>query len=291
MKNVILFGATKNCKKYISSIPKDILILAIADNDRSLSYFAGHKVIPPEEIVNYEPDLIIITLDDLKKGNENEILNIYMQLLNLGILDEKIVLQSFKYKYEHPNHKPRTNFVECLAKEFKRQKINGAIAECGVYRGWFSGILSEIFETQDMYLFDSFEGFSEKDIVCDSKSAKNWIIDGAGTRLSSTSEKIVELRILNRKRLRIVKGYIPDTLSNVKDNFMFVNLDMDLYKPQLAALNFFAERMVTGGVILLHDYYNKTLPGTAKAIEEFNNIDKFNCVPIGDNLSMILIRK
>ena len=59
MKNVILFGATKNCKKYISSIPKDILILAIADNDRSLSYFAGHKVIPPEEIVNYEPNLTI----------------------------------------------------------------------------------------------------------------------------------------------------------------------------------------------------------------------------------------
>lgn len=291
MKKIILFGATPNCKKYISNIPKDILVLAVADNNKSILHFAGHKVIIPEEIVNYKPDLVIITLDDLKKSNENEIQNIYMQLLSLGISDEKIILQSFKYKYEHPNHKPRTNFIECLGKEFKRQKINGAIAECGVYRGWFSGILSEIFETQEMYLFDSFEGFGEKDIVCDSESAKNWIANGAGIRLSNANERMVELRILNRKRLHILKGYIPDTLSNIKDKFMFVNLDMDLYKPQSEALNFFAERMVKGGVILLHDYFNELLPGTAKAIEEFRDIDKFICVPIGDELSIALIRK
>lgn len=66
---------------------------------------------------------------------------------------------------------------------------------------------------------------------------------------------------------------------------------MDLYKPQYAALDFFGKRMVRGGVILLHDYFSNVLPGTQKAVTDFLQKKDYNMIPIGDQLSIALIRK
>ena len=86
------------------------------------------------------------------------------------------------------------------------------------------------------------------------------------------------------------KGYFPESAKGIKEKFCFVNLDMDLYAPQLAALKFFSDKMVKGGVILVHDYYNSTFTGTTKAVDEFcstkDNIIKY---PIGDGLSIALL--
>jgi O-methyltransferase len=50
--------------------------------------------------------------------------------------------------------------------------------------------------------------------------------------------------------------YFPDSANAVNDEFGFVNLDMDLYQPMLAELKFFLHRMISGGGVLLHDYFN-----------------------------------
>lgn len=292
MKRVILFGAGNIAKLLIRNCENGTHILAIADNKyENISSCEGHLVIDPQKIVEYEYDEIVITLDDTKIGNDREIISIYKQLLNLGIDDEKIILQSMKYRIESKYHKPRTDYVYCLAEYFDNVNIKGAVAECGVYRGWFSGILGDAFPKSTLYLFDSFEGFSKKDLELDSIKAKEWIKNGAQKRLSNTSEEIVRLRIKNRERLVIRKGFVPETFNNINEKFMFANLDMDLYSPQYEALKWFALRMVDGGVILLHDYFNDSLPGTKKAIEKFNGIDKFSVMPIGDMRSIALIKK
>lgn len=292
MKKVIYFGTSVLLKQWFRHGQEDALVVAVADNHSRQGSFAGHRVIQPRQIPGCDYDQIIIALDDLKPGNDAEIVKIYNQLLGLGVPDEKIVLQSFKYKLPHPVHKPRTNYVYSLGEIFSRGGVrDGSIAECGVYRGWFSGILSEVFPESKLYLFDTFEGFSDKDVEKDADSAKEWVKEGAHARLQNTNEVVVSLRVQNRDRLHIVKGYVPETLENIEDQFQFVNLDMDLYRPQKEALAYFAPRMVPGGVILLHDYFSKVLPGTAKAVAEFDGKNQFACVPIGDALSIALVRK
>ena len=64
-----------------------------------------------------------------------------------------------------------------------------------------------------------------------------------------------------------------------------------LYIPQLEGLKWFASRMLQGGVILMHDYFNNDLSGTKKAIDDFENKGKFSIVPIGDLRSIALIKK
>ena len=292
MKKVILFGAGKNCQRWLNNIDNNTQIVAIADNGyKDIVTCQGHLVIDPKSIIQYEFDEVIITLDDSKKGNDKVISTIHSQLIKIGIEDDKILLQNLKYSEERRLHKPRTNFIYSLSEYFSNTGQTGAIAECGVYRGWFSGILSDAFANERLYLFDSFEGFSTSDLECEDEKAKEWVFCGAQNRLSSTSEEIVRLRIKNRDRLIMCKGFVPQTLQNIEDNFLFVNLDMDLYTPQLEALKWFDSRMLQGGVILMHDYFNSELLGTKRAIDDFENKEKFSIVPIGDLRSIALIKK
>ena len=92
----------------------------------------------------------------------------------------------------------------------------------------------------------------------------------------------------------ICKGVFPKTAEEITEKeFVFVNLDFDLYMPTIAGLNFFYSRLVQGGVILVHDYYNPIYPGIRRAIDEFlvNYADSIIVSPIGDHFSMALFKK
>ena len=150
-------------------------------------------------------------------------------------------------------------------------------------------MINEAFPDKRMWLFDTFEGFDQNDVDKDTEEAKESIRKGEFDRFNYTSEEIVRLRCMHRDKLIIRKGYVPDTFQGIETTFCFVNLDMDLYVPQLAALKFFAPRMEKNGVILVHDYYNKIFTGTTKAVDEFCESYKVTKYPIGDGLSIALL--
>lgn len=290
METVILYGAGEFTKKFLCQPTNDYIVAAIADkNWESICSLLGHIVIDPLSIMDYDFDYVIISLDDLKAGNDVHIFEIYDLLVKLGIPEEKILLQSFKSQEHHINRYPRMVYVRELSESMRERNIRGAVAECGVYRGWFSAMINKFFPGEKLYLFDTFSGFDTRDVDSDLSPAIKAIKDGQFDHFNTTSEDIVRIRCPHREKLIFKKGYVPDTFEGVNDRFCFVNLDMDLYVPQLAALRFFALRMVEGGVILVHDYYNKTFPGTRKAVQEFAREQNLILHPIGDGLSIALL--
>jgi hypothetical protein len=71
---------------------------------------------------------------------------------------------------------------------------------------------------------------------------------------------------------------------------------MDLYVPTLAALNFFKDKMVEGGLILIHDQFEYPVQGKiieygAKvAVKEFLELNKqLKYCPIGDGYSIAIL--
>lgn len=42
--------------------------------------------------------------------------------------------------------------------------IKGNVAEAGVFQGDFSSVINSVFHPRKLYLFDTFEGFDEKDV-------------------------------------------------------------------------------------------------------------------------------
>lgn len=89
------------------------------------------------------------------------------------------------------------------------------------------------------------------------------------------------------------KSFFLETVEEIDEEFCFVNLNMDLYKPTLEGLKFFWTKMVNGGIILVHDYFSKGYEGVNKAVEEFLQEVEDAIIPfaIGDGVSIGLQKK
>lgn len=88
----------------------------------------------------------------------------------------------------------------------------------------------------------------------------------------------------------IKKGYFPQSAEEIEEQFCYVNLDMDLYKPTLEGLYFFYPRMTQGGIITIHDYFTKGYEGIKVALHKFLEEmgEKIVPFPIGDHVSIAI---
>ena len=160
--------------------------------------------------------------------------------------------------------KAREAFVADFAKE--RGDLKGAIAELGVYRGDFAQQMKAHFPNKTFYLLDTFEGFAREDL---NDSEKMGSAVGA-KHFANTSVDLVLSKMPHPENCKVVAGFFPDTAAQITErDFLLVNLDCDLYAPILAGLEFFYPRMVTGGVILVHEYFSTGYLGVQKAVNEF----------------------
>ena len=69
----------------------------------------------------------------------------------------------------------------------------------------------------------------------------------------------------------IIEGRIPDSIPNDFKNkkFALIHLDMDIYLPTKAALEFFYPRLSRGGYIVFHDYNNILWPEIKQVVNEY----------------------
>ena len=94
------------------------------------------------------------------------------------------------------------------------------VAELGVFRGEFSSLISAAFPDRKIHLFDTFEGFSEKDITIEASGNLSRAKTGD---FSSTDIDSVLHVMPDPTRTVIHKGWFPDTFSDVTDEtFCFV---------------------------------------------------------------------
>lgn len=155
-----------------------------------------------------------------------------------------------------------TNFesfiVHSLATGFA--KTPGDYAEVGIYQGSTAKVICEAKGNKTFHLCDTFEGLPEP-----SESEKH--IEKKG-RFACSIESIQKY-LKDYGQLEYHKGFCPDSVRGVLDNhkFSFVHLDVDLYQSTKECIEYFFPRLITGGVILSHDY--SILPGVRQAFAEF----------------------
>jgi O-methyltransferase len=141
----------------------------------------------------------------------------------------------------------------------KTEKIPGAIAEVGVYKGGSAKIIREV-TRKPLYLFETFEGLpdlSESDDPNEFQKGKySATFEGVKNYLKDYSD------------VYLYKGFFPSTADPIKDKmFSFVHLDVDIYESTSNCLKFFYPRMSKGRIILSHDYPSSK--GVKKAFDEF----------------------
>ena len=154
--------------------------------------------------------------------------------------------------------------------------VPGDFAELGVWRGNTAAVLAHYAASagRQTLLFDTFEGFDEKDIT--------GIDHQKGREFQNTSLELTASVIGERAGVQFVKGYFPNTVTDEfrARRFAVVSLDCDLYAPMKSGLEFFYPRMEPGAIFLLHDYSSGFWEGAKRAIDEF-------CAATGEHLILI----
>ncbi|HYL78111.1 MAG TPA: TylF/MycF/NovP-related O-methyltransferase [Bryobacteraceae bacterium] len=161
-------------------------------------------------------------------------------------------------------------------------KLEGDIAECGVWRGR-TLVAMAIYLVQEsipktIWGFDSFQGF-------DASVARDIALGGTDTAekrvggFEDTSYALVnrKLSAFGLHNVQIRPGYFRESLPGCNDRkFCFVHLDCDIYESYAVCLDFFYPRLVPGGVLLFDEYNDPAWPGANCAVDEFfaNQPDK-----------------
>lgn len=170
----------------------------------------------------------------------------------------------FDHKKNNDSDLIRLLFIISNIEQLRDEGIQGDIAELGVYKGNAAKVLHDLIPDRAIYLLDTYEGFSQKDLTSHEPTAPNVGDYNAGL------ERVKEF-VGTDSRIHYIKGYFPETARHIPENckFCFVNLDVDLYEPIKAGLEYFYPRMSPGGIIVIHDYANSWWPGVKKAVNEF----------------------
>lgn len=177
--------------------------------------------------------------------------------------------------------------LELVADEINSKQITGAVAELGVYKGKFARYINQYFSDRDLYLFDTFTGFDNSDVLVDQQHS----FSSGEQNFSDTSvEEVLKLMPFPAKCI-IKKGYFPETAKGLNEQYVFVSIDTDLYEPIYNGLNYFYPLLKKGGYIFVHDYNNDGYIGAKQAVEKFCAENSINKVPLPDSCGTAILCK
>ena len=159
---------------------------------------------------------------------------------------------------------------------FTSSKLAGDFIECGVNRGFLSSAIMEFLDWDSQnkvfYLLDTFEGL-DLNYVSDEERQCNYIKRNKSALKSHFYVRGVESVKANFsqwKNVRIIKGKIPETLSQVEaTSVAYLHLDMNCSAPEVAAINYFWNCLLPGAVVLLDDYAYKGYEPQKHAMDLF----------------------
>lgn len=177
--------------------------------------------------------------------------------------------------------------VVCWAAE-RAKHLEGDFVECGVNRGGLSLTLMEYINFAELkdkkfYLIDTYEGLVEEQISEEERRQ--------GAKVGNYQEcyGIVKQTFSRFENAVIVRGVVPDILPEVKtEKVCYLSIDMNCAEPEIAAAEYFWDRMVSGAAMILDDYGWIGQVVQKRAFDDFarrKNVPLL-CLPTGQGLIM-----
>jgi predicted O-methyltransferase YrrM len=136
---------------------------------------------------------------------------------------------------------------------------NASFGEAGIYAGMSMFFTAEYCNNTFIGI-DSFRGVSEPNSM-DSDYFKKHDL--------SIDKKYCEMTLARFNNIKIFDGWIPEILKDIPEKkYSFVNIDVDLYEPTKHSIEYFWERLLPGGVMILDDFGSSKTIGARKAALE-----------------------
>lgn len=168
-----------------------------------------------------------------------------------------------------------------------QEGVEGAFAELGVYLGNNCAVLHEYCNiyNRKLYMFDTFEGFDDRDLTGIDKEQK--------MQFKDTSIDGVKAFVGDDVYTKYIKGYFPESVTDEcrQEKYAFVSIDCDLYQPIRAGLEFFYPRLCKGGMIFIHDYSGCFFEGARLAVDEYCNENNASVILLPDKAGTAVLVK
>ena len=150
-------------------------------------------------------------------------------------------------------------------------KLEGDFVECGVNRGFLSSSIMSYLNwnsyDKSFFLMDTFAGIDER-YITESEGSKNIMDRNTDDMYVKTADQ-VKKNFSEWNNVEVVVGPIPDTLEQVKSKKVaYLHIDMNCAPPEVAAFNYFWDKVVPGGFVLFDDYAYKGYEVQKQAMDE-----------------------
>lgn len=283
-KKLVVYGASGTAKDVVCSLDADQYeIVGMIDDASAVQGYnewSGTEVRPSERLNEWEYDYVIIS-------SPWHYTSMMSHLNALGVSEEKIVVWKPVNKITCLDQ--RVAYLRLCMDQIKEKNIEGACAELGVYKGDFSKHINRYLPDRKLYLFDTFEGFGEQNVldIEREKMRKNALNGFQDTTVAEVLEKMD-----HPDQCIVCKGFFPQTAENIDEKFALVSLDADLHETIKSGLEYFYPRLSSGGYLFVHDYGEYAWPGVKVAVDEYCRQHHIPIFPILDMcLSAVIIKQ
>lgn len=199
-------------------------------------------------------------------------------------------------KYAHPMYMHdyfRYRSFEYVAEMIDEDRVQGSVAELGVFRGCFSSLINQKFPGRKLYLFDTFDGFDKEELERETKKGRS---DDMFARYhADTSVERMLGNLPSPGQCRVCKGLFPKSITGdaAAETYAFVSIDVDFEDSIYEGLRFFYPRLNDGGVIFLHDYNSAFLSGVKISVKRYERElgHTLKKVPLADRAGTLVIMK
>lgn len=265
-------------------------IAAFVDSYPSGESFLGKAVLLPEQLRLKDCELLIVTTrhtdavaqrcgqlgipgekllflkNNYALSDRNTACTIARELLGEKLLKKLLPKQRIVptpaqlHDSQLPERDLSNDYVRLATLELLCRRLDGvpgAAAELGVYKGYFARCINQLLPERKLYLFDSFEGFTEEANASEPFQAAH---------ANTTIEKVLAI-MPHRSMVTVKPGFFPASLNGLEERFCLVSLDVDFSQATLDGLRYFWPRLEKGGYLMLHDWGSPSLPGVEQALK------------------------
>jgi hypothetical protein len=153
--------------------------------------------------------------------------------------------------------------------------VEGDFVECGTFKGDMAWVISKTVDFQSrkkkFYLYDTFDGFSEKYSSDADFPERPCFIDFANShyRKPEIYPYICD-RFKDRPDIKVIKGVVPDVLHQESpEKIAFMHIDLNSPAAEVGALELLFPRMSPGAILVFDDYGWKQFHRQKEAEDEF----------------------